>query len=71
MDESNFKVVAGASDWGSPLSEQPTFNSLEEAQAAAREFIAEQKRMGGATALGKIVIEEKRPDGSVVAHAVG
>ena len=71
MPESEFKVVAGASDWGSPLSEQPSFNTLEEAQAAAREYVAEQKRSGGATALGPIRIEETTPDGSVVSHAVG
>jgi hypothetical protein len=70
MAEPEFKVVAGASDWGSPLSEQPTFKSLEEAQAAAREYLAEQRRTGGPTALGKVLIEETRADGSVVSHAI-
>lgn len=70
MTESKFKVVAGASDWGSPLSEQPTFETLEDALGAAREFVAEQRRSGGPSALGKIVIEETRPDGEVVSHAV-
>jgi hypothetical protein len=70
MTEAAFKVVAGASDWGSPLGEQPTFSTLDEAHAAAREFIAEQKRSGGPAALGKIMIEETRVDGSVVSHPV-
>jgi hypothetical protein len=70
MSEPEFKVVTGASDWGSPLSFQPTFSSLEEAQAAAREYLAEQKRTGGPTALGRVVIEETQPDGGVVSHPV-
>jgi hypothetical protein len=70
MSEPEFKVVAGASDWGSPLSSQPTFKTLEEAEAAAREYIAEQRRGGGPTALGRVVIEETTPDGDVVSHAV-
>ena len=70
MPEPEFKVVAGASDWGSPLSSQPTFSTLEEAQAAAREYIAEQRRTGGPTALGRVVIEETTPDGAMVSHPV-
>ena len=71
MPKSEFKVVAGASDWGSPLSEQPSFKTLEDAQAAAREYVAEQKRAGGPTALGPVRIEETTPEGKVVTHAVG
>ena len=70
MARREFKVVAGARDWGSPLAEQPTFATLEEAQAAAREYIAEQRRAGGPTALGPVVIEETTEDGDVVSHAV-
>jgi hypothetical protein len=70
MREPEFKVVAGASDWGSPLSAQPTFNTLEEAQAAAREYLTEQKKTGGPTALGRVVIEETQPDGAVISHPV-
>ena len=71
MAKSAFKVVAGASDWGSPLSEQPAFDTLEEARAAAREFVAESKRSGGPAALGKVVVEETRADGTVVTHPIG
>ncbi len=71
MAQAQFKVVAGASDWGSPLSEQPVFDNLEEARAAAREYISEQRRSGGPTALGKVVIEETTASGDVISHAVG
>jgi hypothetical protein len=70
MADSEFKIVAGSTDWGSPMSEMPIFGSLEEAAAAARQFIAAQKREGGPSALGAVVIEETRADGTVVAHAV-
>jgi hypothetical protein len=71
MAQAQFKVVAGASDWGSPLSEQPIFDNLEAAQAAAREYISEQRRSGGPTTLGKVVIEETTANGEVISHAVG
>jgi hypothetical protein len=70
MPEPEFKVVAGAADWGSPLSYQPAFKTLEEAQEAAREYIAEQKKMGGPSAPGHVAIEETRRDGTVVAHPI-
>lgn len=70
MATREFKVVAGAKDWGSPLSEQPSFPSLEEAQASAREYIAEQKRSGGPAALGPVVVEETTEDGMVVTHPI-
>ena len=35
MTKPVFKVVAGASDWGSPLSELPSFKTYEEAHGAA------------------------------------
>jgi hypothetical protein len=70
MATREFKVVAGAKDWGSPLSEQPSFPTLEEAQAAAREYIAEQKRASGPSALGPVVVEETTEDGAVISHAI-
>jgi hypothetical protein len=70
MAQPKFKIVAGASDWGSPLAEMPSFTTLEDAEGAAREYIAEQKRTGGLSTLGKIVIEETRQDGSVVTHSI-
>ena len=69
MTEPEFRVVAGAGDWGSPLSMQPSFKTLEEAQAAAHEYLAEQKNAGGPTP-SKVVIEETRRDGAVVAHSI-
>ena len=70
MAKASFKVVAGAGDWGSPMAAQPSFDSLEEAQEAAREYLNEQKS-GGAAMPERITVEETRPDGSVVTHRVG
>lgn len=69
MSEPEFKVIAGAGDWGSPLSFQPAFKTMEEARAAAREYIAEQRKTGG-PAQPSVSIEETRVDGSVVSHPV-
>ena len=68
MADPVFKVVAGARDWGSPLSAQPVFKTLEEARTAAHEYVEEQKRAGGPTALGRVVIEETKADGSTVTY---
>lgn len=70
MAEARFKVVAGAADWGSPLAEQPSFETLEEAQEAAREYLREQKKAGGPAMTERVLIEETGPDGSVVTHRV-
>lgn len=70
MAEPSFKLIVNPGDWGSPLSEMPSFATLEEAQAAAREFRAEQRREGGPKATGSLIIEETKPDGSVVNHPV-
>ncbi len=69
MSEPEFKVVAGAGDWGSPLASEPSFKTMEEARAAAREYITEQRKAGG-TAPPRVSIEETRRDGSVVEHPV-
>ncbi len=68
MTNTPFKLIANPGDWGSPLSEMPSFATLEEAQAAAREYRAEQRREGGPDGTGSLIIEETRPDGSVVNH---
>ncbi len=70
MAEPSFKLVANPGDWGSPLSELPSFATLEEAQAAAREFRAEQKFSRGPHPTGTLIIEETTPDGAVVRHPV-
>ena len=70
MAEPSFKLIANPGDWGSPLAELPSFETLEEAHAAAREFRAEQKAGGGPDPTGSLIIEETTPDGSVVRHPV-
>jgi hypothetical protein len=70
MAELRFRLIANAGDWGSPLSAESAFETLEEAQAAGREYRAEQKRMGGPDVTGSLKIEETRPDGVVVTHPV-
>jgi hypothetical protein len=65
-----FRLMVNPGDWGSPLQEQPSFATLEEAQAAAREYRAEQRREGGPNVTGALLIEETRPDGSMVNHPV-
>jgi hypothetical protein len=47
MPDSEFKIVTGGGDWGSPLGSEATFDSLEEAQAAAREYLTSQRQSGG------------------------
>jgi hypothetical protein len=68
MQETEYRVVVGAGDWGSPVSEQPVFKSWEEAQAAAREYIAQQRNTAGG--VPRAQIEETRSDGTVVRHDV-
>lgn len=71
MTLSTFKLIVTPGDWGSPLSSQPSFETLEEAQEAAREYRAQQRKTGGPDATGSLMIEETRPDGSVANHPVG
>jgi hypothetical protein len=71
MAELAFKLVANTGDWGSPLSSLPAFDSLEEARAAAREYLAEQRQAGGPGSPLRITVEETRADGTVVEHPVG
>jgi hypothetical protein len=70
MPESEFKIVTGSGDWGSPLTNDATFDNLEEAQAAAREYLTSQRQLGGPGVPLRVSIEETRPDGSVVRHSV-
>jgi hypothetical protein len=70
MPDHKCKIVAGADDWGSPLSEEATFDTLDEAQAAAREYLERQRREGGSGVPLRVVVEETRPDGSVAKHSV-
>jgi hypothetical protein len=71
MPDSEFKIVTGGGDWGSPLASEGTFESLEDAQAAAREYLTSQRQAGGSGVPLRVSIEETRPDGSVVKHSVG
>ena len=71
MVELNFKIVVGPGDWGSPLNDEPTFDTLEEAQEGAREYLAEQRKMGETALPFRARIEETRADGTVVTHPVG
>jgi hypothetical protein len=71
MPDSEFKIVTGGGDWGSPLASEGTFDSLEEVQAAAREYLTSQRQPGGQGVPLRVSIEETRPDGSAVKHSVG
>lgn len=68
MTQASFKLVTNSGDWGSPLSVQPAFATLEEARAAAREYLAEQKQAGGSPPPLRVCVEETREDGTVVEH---
>jgi hypothetical protein len=68
MPESEFKIVTGGGDWGSPLASEASFDSLEEAQAAAREYLTSQRQAGGPGVPLRVSIEETRSDGSIVKH---
>jgi hypothetical protein len=70
MPDSEFKIVTGGGDWGSPLANEATFQSLDEAQAAAREYLTSQRQPGGSGVPLRVSIEETRADGSVVRHSV-
>ena len=71
MPDSEFKIITGEGDWGSPLASEATFESLEEAQAAAREYLTGQRQAGGSGMPLRVSIEETRSDGSVVKHSLG
>jgi hypothetical protein len=70
MPGSAFKIVVDEGDWGSPMNNEATFDSLEEAQAEARSYLEQQRQAGGPGASLYAMIEETTPDGSVVKHAV-
>jgi hypothetical protein len=67
MPGSVFKIVLDGGDWGSPMTNEATFDSLEETQAEARSYLEEQRRVGASLS---VTIEEKAPDGTVVKHVV-
>jgi hypothetical protein len=67
MPGSVFKIVVDSGDWGSPMTNEATFDSLEEAQAEARTYL-ERQRLDGASL--HVTIEETAPDGTVVKHVV-
>ena len=67
MPGSVFKIVVDGGDWGSPMTNEVTFDSLEEAQAEARSYLEQQRRVGASLS---VTIEEKGPDGTVVKHVV-
>jgi hypothetical protein len=46
MPGSVFKIVVDGGDWGSPMANETTFDSLEEAQAEARSYLEQQGRAG-------------------------
>jgi hypothetical protein len=56
MPGSEFKIVIGGGDWGSPLASEASFDSLEEAQAAAREYLTSQRQAGGSGMLLRVHI---------------
>jgi hypothetical protein len=70
MPESQFKIIAGDGDWGSPLADEGGFETLEEAQAAGREYLERQRRSGGSGVPMRAVVEETRPDGSILKHSI-
>jgi hypothetical protein len=67
MPGSEFKIVVDGGDWGSPMTNEATFDSLEEAQAEARSYLERQRAAGASL---NVAIEEKAPDGTVVKHGV-
>ncbi len=67
MPGSVFKIVVDGGDWGSPMTNEAAFDSLEEAQAEARSCLARQRQAGASLS---VEIEEKAPDGTVVKHVV-
>jgi hypothetical protein len=67
MPGSVFKIVVDGGDWGSPMSNEATFDSLEEAEAEAHSYLERQREAGASLS---VTIEEKAPDGTVVKHGV-
>ena len=67
MPGSVFKIAVDSGDWGSPITNEATFDSLEEAQAEALTYL-ERQRLDGASL--HVTIEESTTDGSVVKHVV-
>jgi hypothetical protein len=67
MPGSIFKIIVDSGDWGSPMANEATFDSLEEAQAEARTYLERQRQAGAPL---RVTIEERAPDGTVVKHVV-
>jgi hypothetical protein len=53
------------------MTNEATFDSLEEARAEARSYLERQRRSGGPGASLRVTIEELAADGSVVKHSAG
>ena len=68
MATPEFKIVFGSGDWGSPMADDATFETLEEALSAAREFLIRQREAGGPAP--RATIEETTVDGSILKHSV-
>ena len=66
MATPKFKIVIGNGDWGCPMADQPNFETLEEAQAAARGYLSRQREAGGTAP--RTTIEETTADGSILKH---
>ena len=49
------------------MTNEATFDNLEEAQGEARSYLEQQRRVGASLS---VIIEEKAPDGTVVKHVV-
>ena len=53
MPGSVFKIVVDGGDWGSPMSNEATFDSLEEAQAEARSYLERQRQAGASPGVSR------------------
>jgi hypothetical protein len=67
MPGSVFKIVVDGGDWGSPMTNEATFDNLAEAQAEARSYLERQREAGASLS---VTIEEKAPDDTVVKYVV-
>ena len=68
MPSRRFRIVIGSGDWGSPMADQATFKTLEEAQSAANEYLTRQREVGGPAL--RAIIEETTADGATLKHSV-
>ena len=67
MPGSVFKIIVDSRDWGSPMTNEATFDNLEEAQAEARTYLERQRQAGASLS---VIVEETEPDCTVVKHVV-